>query len=141
MNDIPLFRQWYQEALGSGKHEIVIYMHGNTGSRARDHRVDMYQVLRQLNYHVICFDYRGYADSSPVMPTKKGVVRDGKKVVEYVKEHAKDTPIIVWGHSLGTAVSSKVVADLSDEGTPPKALILESPFNNIKDEVCGSRSE
>lgn len=34
-------------------------MHGNTGSRARDHRVEMYKLLRDLDYHVVAFDYRG----------------------------------------------------------------------------------
>ena len=37
--------------------------------------------------------------------------------------------------SLGTAVSSQVVADLSCSGVPPDALVLESPFNNIRDEI------
>ena len=58
------------------------------------------------------------------------------------------TPIFVWGHSLGTGVSSAVVADLcsrfSNGGAGgdskattrlPRALVLESPFNNIRDEV------
>ena len=38
-------------------------------------------------------------------------------------------------NSLGTAVSSQVVADLSTDGRPPDALVLESPFNNIRDEI------
>ena len=42
---------------------------------------------------------------------------------------------LVFPFSLGTAVSSQVVADLSECGSPPDALILESPFNNIRDEI------
>ena len=55
-------------------------------SRAREHRVEMYRVLRaRLGCHVVCFDYRGYADSSQeVMPTKRGVVTDGHRVYEHV---------------------------------------------------------
>ena len=106
-------------------------MHGNTGSRARDHRVEMYKLLRNMDYHVICFDYRGYADSSPVIPTKHGVVTDGNAIYDYVKKYSGDVPVFVWGHSLGTGVSSAVVADLGERGDPPKALVLESPFNNI----------
>ena len=53
--------------------------------RAREHRMEMYRVLRdRLGCHVVCFDYRGYADSSPVMPTKCGVVTDGHRVYEHV---------------------------------------------------------
>ncbi|TRY78203.1 hypothetical protein TCAL_01751 [Tigriopus californicus] len=126
--------EWYQKSLGQGQ-PVVIYMHGNTGSRARDHRISMYQVLRKLGYHIICFDYRGYADSSPVMPTKRGVIQDGKTVIRYVRNHCGSVPIIIWGHSLGSSVSTHIVSDLSVEGNPPQALILESPFNNIKDEI------
>ena len=41
----------------------------------------------------------------------------------------------MWGHSLGTAISSHLVADLCQEDQRPCALVLESPFNNIFDEV------
>ena len=73
---------------------IVLYLHGNTGSRAREHRIELYKVLQNLNYHIVCFDYRGYADSSPIVPSKTGVVEDTLKVYDYVKSHAKNTPII-----------------------------------------------
>ena len=49
--------------------------------------------------------------------------------------------MLVWGHSLGTAVSSHLVADLCQQEHRPCGLVLESPFNNIFDEVlwalCG----
>jgi len=130
-------RSWYEEQLSNGS-PIVIYMHGNTGSRAREHRLNLYSVLQQLNCHVIAFDYRGYADSSPTVPTKSGVVHDAHKVYEHVRGVAgPDAPIVIYGHSLGTAVSTQFVADLCQQSsvTLPKALILESPFNNIQDEI------
>ena len=71
------------------------------------------------------------------MPTKTGVVQDALKVFDYVKEHVgnSETRVIVYGHSLGTAVSCEAVNRLCVEGNPPDALVLESPFNNIHDEV------
>ena len=68
--------------------------------------------------------FLGYADSSPITPSKTGVVQDALKVYEYAKSLAKETPIIVYGHSLGTAVSTEAVAQLCEQGDPPKALIL-----------------
>lgn len=127
-------QKWFDSALSKGQ-PIIFYLHGNTGSRAREHRVELYKVLQKLNYHVIAFDYRGYADSSPITPSKTGVVQDALQVYQHVKNLAKDVPIIVYGHSLGTAVSTEAVARLCEEGEPPKALILESPFNNIHDEI------
>lgn len=49
--------QWYKNQLRDGK-PAILYMHGNSGSRAAGHRVELYKVLRNLNYHVIAFDYR-----------------------------------------------------------------------------------
>ena len=92
---------WFEKSLSQGRHPIVLYLHGNTGSRAREHRVELYKVLQNLNYHVVCFDYRGYADSSPIMPSKTGVVQDALKVYDYVQSLANGTPVIVYGHSLG----------------------------------------
>lgn len=36
---------------------------------------------------------------------------------------------------MGTGVATRFVAELSDAGTPPKALVLESPFNNLRDVI------
>ena len=51
-------KDWFEDSLSNGQ-PIILYLHGNTGSRAREHRIELYKVLQKLNYHVICFDYRG----------------------------------------------------------------------------------
>ena len=51
-------KEWFENSLSHGQ-PIILYLHGNTGSRAREHRIELYKVLQKLNYHVICFDYRG----------------------------------------------------------------------------------
>ena len=123
------------------EYPTVIYMHGNTGSRARDPRIGTYKRLRALGYNVVAFDYRGYADSSNrVLPTKSGVITDALAVLTFVRDMTKGSgqSVFVWGHSLGTAVataslSEAVKSDRSD--LLPSALVLESPFNNIRDEI------
>jgi len=49
--------------LTNSQRPVILYMHGNTGSRAREHRVEHYKFLRGLGFHIVTFDYRGYADS------------------------------------------------------------------------------
>lgn len=44
----------------------------------------------------------GFADSSAVPPSERGLVRDVKAVYNYVKEKAGKSPVFVYGHSLGT---------------------------------------
>ena len=130
-----------------------------------------------MDFHVVAFDYRGYADSSThIAPTETGVVKDARAVYEWLSTRAVGKvaafsifesasrfffnqfhiKVVVWGHSLGTAISSHLVADLCQvvvndrklkggtcdlkvdlcqEDQRPCALVLESPFNNIFDEV------
>ncbi|XP_050731190.1 lysophosphatidylserine lipase ABHD12-like [Eriocheir sinensis] len=128
------FEDWYVKSM-SDHRPVILYLHGNTSSRATAHRIELYSVLRKMDYHVVAFDYRGYADSSPVQPNETGVVHDAKVVYRYVRERCGSSPLFVWGHSLGTGVSAHAVGDLCLEGENPTALVLESPFNNIKDEV------
>jgi abhydrolase domain-containing protein 12 len=47
----------YEELLSRGE-PVIVYMHGNSGSRGSPHRVELYTLLRNMNYHVIAFDYR-----------------------------------------------------------------------------------
>jgi len=125
---------WWDAQLNDGR-TVVLYLHGNTAHRAGEHRKELYQVLRGMDLHVVAFDYRGYADSSKhTAPTETGVVRDARTVYEWLASKAAGK-VIVWGHSLGTAISSHLVADLCQEDQRPCALVLESPFNNIFDEV------
>lgn len=126
--------KWYKDQLGDGK-PIFLYMHGNSGSRAAAHRVELYKVLRDLDYHVVTFDYRSYGDSSPIEPSEDGLVTDGISMFRWVEKHANGNPIFVWGHSLGTGVSSHALSILSSEGTESHGLMLEAPFNNIRDEL------
>ncbi|KAL5287169.1 ABHD12B family protein [Megaselia abdita] len=131
-----LEQQFYEKLLSVPNTVIVLYFHGNTASRGSGHRVDIYKVLRNLNYHVITFDYRSYGDSDKVPPSEDGLVNDGLTVFNYIRT-LTDNPVIFWGHSLGTGVSSHLLANMERKNIKngPKGLILEAPFTNIKDEI------
>jgi abhydrolase domain-containing protein 12 len=90
----------YAEILRKTKDPVVLYLHGNTGTRANGHRVDLYKTLRRLGYHVIALDYRGFADSSDISPTENGVVSDSLAVYRYIK-NLTNNPVFIYGHSLG----------------------------------------
>uniref|UniRef100_A0A9L0T1B4 Abhydrolase domain containing 12, lysophospholipase n=1 Tax=Equus caballus TaxID=9796 RepID=A0A9L0T1B4_HORSE len=89
-------QMWYEDALASS-HPIILYLHGNAGTRGGDHRVELYKVLSSLGYHVVTFDYRG---------------------VFFLLR-----------------VATNLVRRLCERETPPDALILESPFTNIREEA------
>ncbi|XP_046457260.1 lysophosphatidylserine lipase ABHD12-like [Daphnia pulex] len=123
-----------EDSFSSG-HPIILYLHGNSGSRAGSHRIELYKILQSLNYHVVTMDYRGYADSTQAHMSEDGVITDATAVYNYIKKHSKDAMIVVWGHSLGTGVASRTVGQLCSEKRSPDRLILEAPFNNIRDEI------
>ena len=77
--------EWFEKSLSAAGQPIIIYFHGTTGTRGLDYRIGLYKLFQNLNYHVICCDYRGFGDSTRVIPNKNDVVRDSVKFYEYVK--------------------------------------------------------
>ncbi|XP_076018782.1 lysophosphatidylserine lipase ABHD12 [Genypterus blacodes] len=124
---------WYGSTLSSA-HSVILYLHGNAGTRGGDHRVQLYKVLSSLGYHVVTFDYRGWGDSDG-SPSEGGMTSDAVFIYDWLKQRLNKTPLYVWGHSLGTGVATNLVRRLCDRGSPPDALILESPFTNIREEA------
>lgn len=91
--------------------------------------------MRQLGYHVISLDYRGYGDSDNVSPTEEGVVLDAIAVFQYIRNLTMN-PVFIWGHSLGTGVATNMLSQLKyNASVNPKGVILEAPFTNIRDEI------
>lgn len=125
----------FEDALRKIPGRIVLYMHGNSGHRGAGHRVELYRMLQRLDCHVIAFDYRSYGDSSPIECSELGLVNDALAMYSYVKG-VTNSPVYVWGHSLGTGVATHFMSRLVADGLPlPQGVVLESPFSNIRDEV------
>lgn len=136
LEDDESLKDLFEASLRATTNDIVLYLHGNSASRGASHRVEMYQLLRRLNYHVITLDYRGYGDSANLSPSERGIVYDALAVYQYITSISKN-PVYLWGHSLGTGVATHLLSLLTDMSLPgPKAVVLESPFNNIRDEIC-----
>jgi alpha/beta superfamily hydrolase len=51
----------------------------------------------------------GYGDSDGE-PSEDGLVRDAVTVFNWIKQYAANTPVFVWGHSLGSALVSLVTS-------------------------------
>ena len=58
----PTNMDW-ESALSAIDRPIFLYLHGNAFNRAALHRRELYDLLADMQYHVIAFDYRGYGDS------------------------------------------------------------------------------
>lgn len=75
----------------------------------------------------------GYADSSSGALSEKAVVNDCLQIYKWVQNRT-NSPIYIWGHSLGAALATHTVVTLNDLRYP-KGLILESAFTSLRDEM------
>lgn len=112
---------------------IILYVHGNGGTRAGNHRSMLYHKLAyEFNFHIVTFDYRGYGDSTNLLPTADGVTADTRFVFDWLlrQKNVSRNRVIVWGHSLGTAIATRMVANLAGDMKPAR-LVLEAPFDSV----------
>lgn len=112
---------------------VIIYYHGHAETRAADYRVQLYRRLSEstIDAHVVTFDYRGFGDSTNIMPSRSGVIEDSLAVYRWVKERVPKSRVIVWGHSLGTGVVMQLAEIFTDTNDNPAGIVLEAPFNSL----------
>lgn len=138
---------------------VICYFQGNGGSTPL--RLPLLsQVLRTLankskpadsndepHYTIVALSYRGYWTSSG-SATQSGIELDARAFLNWVSssyaDPNTDLQIMLWGHSLGSAVASSVLLKHLQTQTPDESLnrgksppvsglILEAPISNIKD--------
>ncbi len=107
----------------------LLMCHGNAGNVS-----DRYEWLEMLHAQVpanlFIFDYRGFGRSEGT-PTEAGCYLDAVAAFNWLAAQKPDVPIIVHGHSLGSAVAVELAHRLSDRAAA--GLILESSFTNATD--------
>ena len=129
-NEKPFSDADFNHALSDGS-AIVLYLHGNTGTRALSHRVNLYKYLSgTLGHHVITFDYRGFGNSQ-CYPSELGMMEDSLLIWTWLREKAPKAKIYIWGHSLGSAAATYLAQNLCQIQDQPSGLILDAPFTNI----------
>lgn len=113
---------WYLAAQGETKGSIL-FLHGNAGNIST-HIAAVYW-LPPLGYNVLLFDYRGYGLSDGI-PTLAGVHADAEAALRRLRKlpNGGETPIIVFGQSLGGAVAISILRR-SPHACAVEALIVE----------------
>lgn len=125
------------------KNVTILTFHGNAGNIG--HRLPIGKVLAEsLGCHVFMLEYRGYGFSTG-SPDEIGLTVDAQVALDYVRSHPemKHTKIVIYGQSLGGAVSIKLLANnlektaddrKSDEKNQTKiaGIILENTFLSIR---------
>lgn len=129
--------EWYQETLGDDR-PVIIYLHGNIGTRAKNNRVQLVKILSAAGYHVLSLDYRGFGDSTGE-PSEAGLTTDALHLYNWVMQRSRGSLVCLWGHSLGTGVATNTAVKILEQGSAVDALILEAPYTKIGQVVVNHR--
>lgn len=113
---------WVPPKPGCG---VVLTFHGN-GSLPEPHALRFASgPWREAGWGVLAIAYRGFPGSTG-SPSEDGLIRDGLAAHAFVSAQAPDTPILLHGHSLGSAVAVAVAEKAAHLG-----LYLEAPFDSM----------
>lgn len=102
---------------------VILYYHGNAGSLAGWGEVVQYFIKK--DFSVIAMDYRQYGKSSG-MWSQENLYNDSLLWYAFTKKEYPETPLIVYGRSLGTTFATYVASQ-----KPVHHLMLEAPFYSI----------
>jgi hypothetical protein len=113
----------------------LLYLHGTFRTLYRNY--PKIEALRDAGFAVLAVDYRGWGDSTPIVPSEKTIVADADVAWrELVRRQPDPNRRVIYGHSLGGAVAIDL-ASRKHVGTDYAALIVESTFTNLAD-LAGS---
>ncbi|MCJ1481777.1 hypothetical protein MMC06_001936 [Schaereria dolodes] len=116
---------------GLAKKLTILMFHGNAGNIG--HRVPIARILEEnLGCNVLMLEYRGYGLSTGI-PDEEGLMIDAQTGLDYIRqrEETKGTKIVVYGQSLGGAVSIQLVAK-NQKAKDVIGLILENTFTSMR---------
>ena len=108
---------------------VVIAFHGNADLSAW--RVPWAQELaRRAGVHVLLAEYRGYG-GIPGAASYAAAHLDATGALAYVRSEFRDARLVLYGHSLGSAIATELAATIPAPG--PASLVVESPFTSARD--------
>lgn len=109
----------------------VLMFHGNAGNIG--HRLPIARMLvNMVGCNVFMLEYRGYGASTGE-PDEAGLAIDAQTALDYLRDRAETAAhrIVVYGQSLGGAVSIRLVARNQSKGRIA-GLVLENTFLSMR---------
>ena len=114
------------------KAPVLLYLHGTF--RNLYGNLSKVQALREAGFAVLAVDYRGWGESSPIVPSEDTITADAAIAWAELQRLAPTAPArrVVFGHSMGGAVAVRLASTLK-AGQDYGALVLESTFTRLPD--------
>lgn len=112
------------------KNTTILMFHGNAGNIG--YRLPIAKMMSEMGYSILMLEYRGYGLSTGD-PYEQGIMIDAQTGMDYLLERPEtaDNSIVVYGQSLGGAVSIQLVAKNQHHGAI-SGLILENTFTSMR---------
>jgi pimeloyl-ACP methyl ester carboxylesterase len=109
----------------------LLYLHGSFRNLFQN--LPKIDALREAGFAVVAVDYRGWGESTPIVPTEETIYADARLAWRELERIEPDPRRrVIYGHSLGAAVAVELASGLKF-GTDYAALILESAFTSLPD--------
>jgi alpha-beta hydrolase superfamily lysophospholipase len=106
----------------------ILHLHGNADSAFSSEQLRHCDILRELGFSVLSFDYRGFGRSAGVA-SEQHLNQDAEAALnELIQRGVSPAHIILWGHSLGSGPAVQLASE-----HPAAALVLFGAFTSIPD--------
>ena len=84
----------------------LLYLHGTFRNLYQNYR--KVEALREAGFAVVAVDYRGWGDSSPIIPSEATIYADANVAwAELVRRQSNPRKRVIFGHSMGGGVAAR----------------------------------
>jgi uncharacterized protein len=109
----------------------LLYLHGTFRNLYQNAR--KVEALRGAGFSIVAVEYRGWGDSSPILPSEATIYADANAAwAELVRRQSDPRKRVIFGHSMGSGVAVEL-ASRRHVGADYGGLILESSFTRLPD--------
>jgi uncharacterized protein len=109
----------------------VLYLHGTFRNLYRN--LPKIEALREAGFSVLAVDYRGWGQSSPIVPSEETIYQDAELAWgELLRYQPNPAQRVLFGHSMGGGVAIEL-AHKRRHGRDYGALVIESTFTRWPD--------
>lgn len=109
----------------------LLYLHGTFRSLYRNH--PKMEALRDAGFSVLAVDYRGWGDSTAIVPSEPSILADADVAwTELMHRQPDPKKRVIFGHSMGGAVAIDL-ASRKHYRVDYGGLITESTFTSLPD--------
>jgi pimeloyl-ACP methyl ester carboxylesterase len=109
----------------------LLYLHGTFRNLYQN--LPKIDALRAAGFAILAVDYRGWGDSTAIVPSEASIAADAAIAWSELKQHQPQAGLrVVYGHSMGGAAAVALASTLR-AGVDYGALVLESTFTRLPD--------